>query len=70
MNNKGFILIDSLVSIVIVSTLAILSMYTYNNYVNYYKSYYKYQEEISDMYLDVLANLGECEKCQIIEASS
>lgn len=70
MNKNGFLLLDSLVSVVIVSSLCFLCASTYQNVINYYEGYNSYQEKIKEEYEDIYSILGECEKCIIEEDSS
>lgn len=67
MNKKGFLLIDSLVSVVIVVSICLLCASTYQNINNYYDGYDLYKEKIKEEYENVYSLLGECEKCIIEE---
>ena len=70
MNKKGFLLIDSLVSIVIVVSICFLCASTYQNVNNYHDGFDSYKEKIKQKYEDIYSSLGECEKCIIEEDSS
>lgn len=67
MNKKGFLLVDSLICIIIVSLLSCLCMYTYTQINNFNDGYKLYYENNTDKYKDLYKGLGECVKCQIEE---
>ena len=67
MNKKGFLLLDSLVSVVIVVSLSLLCVSTYQNVSNYYDGYHTYKNRLKEEYENIYSMLGECEKCIIEE---
>lgn len=67
MNKKGFLLLDSLVSVVIVATLCLLCASTYQNVSNYYDGYHTYKNRMKEEYENIYSMLGVCEKCIIEE---
>lgn len=67
MNKKGVLLLDSLISLIVVSCLAILSLCIFTSINNYSDGYDNYQKRISEKYENIYANLAVCEKCQIEE---
>ena len=70
MNKKGFLLIDSLVNIIIVSILCTLCLMSYQNVSSYYDGYDLYKEETNSRYEEIYSKLGVCEKCIIEEDPS
>lgn len=70
MKNKGFLLIDSLITVFIVSIMALLCLSIYKSVVNYKEGYRLYKEETSNRLTYIYDDLGECEKCIIQEDSS
>lgn len=67
MNKKGILLLDSLISLIVVSCLAILSLCLFTSINNYSNGYDDYQVRICEKYEDIYSNLAVCEKCQIEE---
>ena len=67
MNKKGFLLVDSLISVLIVSSTAIMSFGVFRNVKNYYEGYDNYQKEVAENYESIFSELTKCEKC-VIEA--
>lgn len=68
MNNKGFLLIDSLVNTLIVSLMCLLCLMTYNSLKNYDEGYFKYEEESNEKYDSLYSSLSDCVKCEVIES--
>lgn len=67
--SKGFLLIDSLITIficAIVSTLC-YSIYMLND--KYVQGYKEYQDKSNERMHDILENLNECETCEVIDES-
>ena len=67
MNNRGFILLDALLSVFIVAMLTLITMNVYQSYKTYKDGYNSYQEEMENQYLNIYSSLGECEKCVMKE---
>jgi len=65
LNNKGFLLIDSLVNVLIVTNLCFLCFISYKAIDNYYEGYDRYIDESNERYDYFFNSLGECEKCVI-----
>lgn len=70
MNKKGFLLVDSLITVIVVSISCYLCMYTYKLIDNYEKGYLNYKERINESYFEIFNNLGKCEKCEIEQEDS
>lgn len=68
MNKKGFLLIDSLVNIAIVSCIGMLVVMTFNSMINYEKGYLQYQELSNEKLINIFNSLGTCEACLIDES--
>ena len=69
MNKKGFILLDAVLSLFIVTFITTVTINVYQNYKGQKDSYDTYQSEIADRYLEIYEELGECEKCVIEDES-
>ena len=70
MNNKGFLLADSLINIIIVSLISFLCLLTYRLINNYEDIYLKYNRHSNERYEQVFRSLKGCEKCQMKKDSS
>lgn len=70
MNKKGFLLTDSLISVVVISAMAIFCISLFSAYSNYQTGYENYLEETNDRYKEIFWELEQCEKCQIVEEQS
>lgn len=70
MNKNGFLLVDSLITVAIVSIMSLLCIQIYKATINYEEGYRKYKEEINELYDELYYNLGECEKCIELEEDS
>lgn len=68
-SNKGFLLLDSLIAVFIVTSMSILSFGVYSSLVNYEDGYLLYKEEFNEQLIDTYDLLGVCEKCVIQEDS-
>lgn len=64
MNNKGFLLIDSLICIFVVSQVCILCINIYKLVNNYDDLLIEYQERSNEKYEYLYHHLGVCIKCQ------
>lgn len=69
MNNRGFLLIDSLITLIVVSTMSILCISIFNAVNNYQEGYLTYKEETNNVLSDIYSSLNKCEVCEIIEDS-
>ena len=66
--NKGFLLIDSLLSVFIVSLICTLCFSIYKVIDSYAKGYERYQETSNESYERILRQLYECEACTADES--
>lgn len=69
-NNKGFLLVDSLISVFVTSLVCVACYSTYHLIVKYQDGYEDYQTLSDEHLLDIYNNLYECEPCEIIECES
>lgn len=67
LNNKGFLLADSLITVLITSIVCVTCYSIYQSMVNYEEGYMKYQEESNEKLIYIYGSLPECEECQIDE---
>lgn len=67
MNNKGFILLDALISVFIVCAISTITINLFVNYKNYKDGYLYYLDDVNDLYEDIFEDLGECERCILQE---
>ena len=67
MKSRGFLLIDSLITIFIVSSMALLCISVYKSVLNYKEGYKLYKEETNNKIAAIYDSLGECERCEIEE---
>lgn len=67
MNNKGFLLLDSLVNVLVVSLLCLLCFSIYKAVDNYESGYLNYIEKSNEDYDYFYNSLGICEKCIVEE---
>ncbi|MDO4500250.1 MAG: hypothetical protein Q4B60_03135 [Erysipelotrichaceae bacterium] len=65
--NKGFILSDALINVLIVSSLCLLTMSIYRGVNNFDEGFIKYQERINEKYELLHNSLAECKRCLIEE---
>lgn len=65
MNNKGFLLSDALVNVLVVTLLSILCLSTYKMLDNFKQGYLKYIEESNEKYEYLYQSIQECVPCQI-----
>lgn len=70
MNNKGFVMVDSLLSVIIVSVVALLSLLASKSLVNYKEGYINYKTRVNERYMEIYSGMKECEVCQIIQEDS
>lgn len=62
-SDRGFFLLDSLLSIFIVSVICILCFTIYNLIEKYEEGYFSYQETSNERIESILNSLEECEGC-------
>ena len=65
--SKGFLLLDSLINVFIVSCLVTLCYTTYNLMVKYEQGYRQYESNETDRYERIFNELDECEVCEVDE---
>lgn len=65
---KGFLLLDSLITVFVTSVVCVGCYSIYKSIVNYEESYIEYQEESNDRLVNVFNSLYECEPCIIDES--
>lgn len=70
MNKKGFLLLDSLINVLVVSSLCLLCFSVYKSVCYYKDGYESYLNESNEQYDLLFSNLKECEKCKIIKEDS
>ncbi len=70
MNNKGFLLVDALVNIIIVTSLSLLCLVLFKQFDNYYNGYQKYIDINNEKYDYLFIRNSECEACQIRDLSN
>lgn len=68
MNKKGFLLIDSLISVLIVCNLTLLCFSIYQSIIKDHKVYENYVENDNVFYKDLYMNLEYCEGCSLNES--
>lgn len=66
--NKGSILLDSLLSVLIVTYICLLCFSIYKVVINYEDSYLKYQLKSNEHYEQIFNSYSYCEPCQIDES--
>lgn len=67
--SKGFLLIDSLITVFVMSILCTLCYSMYNAGINYEEGYRKYQEESNDRLEEIYVHMYDCQGCEIIDES-
>ena len=65
--SRGFILIDSLLSVFIVACICMLCFSIYQAIDKYSQGYELYRKTATEMYERILNGLPECEACRIDE---
>lgn len=68
MNKKGFLLIDSLLTVFIVSSICLLCFSIYKLIGKYEEGYMNYQSISNDEYENIFNNLPICEVCIVDES--
>lgn len=69
MNKKGFLLVDALITIFIVSAMSLLCVAVFKSINEYEEGYLSYKEETNAKLQNLYNSLGVCEKCVIEEDS-
>ena len=67
-SKKGFLLIDSLITVFVTSLLCVMCYAMYQNIVNYDEGYMEYQERSNSNLEYIYNNLFYCEECEIDES--
>lgn len=65
---KGFLLLDSLITVFVTSVVCVGCYSIYKSIVNYEEGYTQYQNESNSRLVNVFNNLYECEPCVIDES--
>lgn len=65
--DRGFILLDSLMTVFIVSCICILCFSVYKSIENYIEGYRMYQNMSNQRYEDIYLSFNDCEVCVIDE---
>lgn len=68
LSKKGFLLIDSLISVFVTSLLCICCYAIYQSMVNYNDGYVEYQNKSNTRLEHIYTDLYNCEVCQIDES--
>ncbi len=61
--DRGFILLDSLMTVFIVSCICILCFSVYQSIENYIEGYRMYQDMSNQRYEDIYLSFNDCEVC-------
>lgn len=67
MNKKAFLLVDSLVCLIVVTSLAFLCFATFNQISKHEEVNEYYYEETTSKYETIFKSMSECIKCEIEE---
>lgn len=67
-SSKGFLLIDSLLTVFIVSSICLLCFSIYKLITNYEKGYLNYQMLSNEDYENIFNDFSICERCVIDES--
>lgn len=65
MNNKGFLLSDALINVLVISLLSILCISAFRMVNSFEDGYLEYIEENNEKYEYLYESISECEPCQI-----
>lgn len=66
-NKKGFLLIDSLITVFITSLVCVACYSIYHSIINYKEGYVDYQSRSNNNLEYIFTNMWECEACEIDE---
>lgn len=69
MNNKGFLLVDALVNIIIVTSLSLLCIAMFKQFDNYYDGFENYIEKSNEEYEYLFMRINGCDTCRIKDLS-
>lgn len=67
-NNKGFLLVDSLICVFVTSMVCATCYAVFFNITNYEKGYIDYQERSNENIENIYDQLHNCEVCEINES--
>lgn len=67
LNKKGFLLVDSIICVLIVTLIAELCFSTYKTIINDENTFDNYVHKQNNYYEYIFDNLDECEACHINE---
>ena len=67
-NKKGFLLVDSLITVFVTSVVCIMCYMIFNSIVNYDDGYIEYQNRSNENLEYIYNNLYYCEECEIDES--
>lgn len=68
LNKKGFLLIDSLITVFVTSLVCVMCYALYQSLIKYDDGYIKYQEDSNERLEHIYHNLWHCEECEIDES--
>lgn len=68
LNKKGFLLIDSLITVFVTSLVCAACFSIFNLIDNYEKGYLEYQERSNENLEYIFNNMWECEGCIVNES--
>lgn len=68
MNKKGFLLIDAIINVLIVSIICSLCLFVYQAIVAYEDGYSSYAQRTNEDYINLFNSLTYCEGCKIDES--
>lgn len=70
MNKKGFLLVDALVNIIIISSVALICIAMFKQFANYYDGFDEYISNSNEQYDYLFLKNSECDACQIKDLSN
>lgn len=68
LNKKGFLLLDSLITVFVTSLVCIACYSIFHSIVKYEEGYIDYQNRSNINLEKIFINMWECEECQIDES--
>ncbi|MBQ6477955.1 MAG: hypothetical protein IJI44_01170 [Erysipelotrichaceae bacterium] len=68
--NRGFLLVDSLLSVFIVASICLFCFSIYQAIDKYAQGYKQFQKRTNETYEHILNQLPDCEACQTDESDS
>lgn len=66
--NKGFLLIDALINVFVVSSLCLLCFSLSKQLTTHEEGYFKYKERLNEELIDIYNSFQICEKCELDES--